>query len=367
MSAAASLGAPWRTVRTPSGDCAIHVGRGLLAKLGTLEAIAGATGVATVADHTTDGLFRETLEGAVRDPARPFARAAFEPGEGRKTLSTAEGILELLVTAGLDRDAVLVACGGGVVTDLAGFVASVFLRGVPWVAAPTTLLAMVDASVGGKTGVDLRAGKNLAGTIHPPRAVVVDLDTLATLPRRERASGLAEVVKIALATDGDLLERISREAASLLGDEGVATEEIVRRAIERKVELVERDETDRGARRALNLGHTTGHALEAATGYGRFLHGEAVAIGLRVACEAATARGTLDSEVTRRVVRLLEALGLPSVWPSDLDAEEVLARARFDKKAARGRLRLVLPTAAGATELVEADLAELVAAARRAR
>lgn len=352
-------------IRAGSGATEVFVGRGLLARLGEVAAIRNASGAGAIFDRTTDGLFRERVESSIRD-ARPFARASFPPGEASKTLGTAESLLETLARARLDRRAAVVGVGGGVVTDVAGLVASLFLRGVDWVAAPTTLLGMVDASIGGKTGVDLRAGKNLAGAFHPPRAVVADLDALDTLPRRDLAGGLAEVVKIALAADADLFAELERIGAGAFDDRR-AMEAIVCRSIDRKAALVEADERDEGPRLALNLGHTTGHALEAATRYERLHHGEAVAVGLRVACECALARGALGAGVRDRVTALLDALGLPSSWPADVAPEEAMAFTLADKKSLGGRLRVVLPTGIGSAAVSESTVEELTRAARAAR
>lgn len=356
----------FRTIATPLGRCEVRVGEGLLARLGELAAIAEATGIALVSDRTTDALFRERIEGALRD-ARPYARASFPPGEPHKTLDTAGSILALLAKARLDRGAVVVAVGGGVVTDLAGFVASVYLRGVRWVAVPTTLLGMVDAAIGGKTGVDLPAGKNLVGTLHPPAAVLADLDALATLPPRERAGGLAEVVKIGAAADSQLFSELEARGAELLACAPGALRGVVEQAIEAKARLVERDERDAGARLALNFGHTAGHALETATGYQRFHHGEAVAIGMRVACELSLARGLLGAADAARLGALLGALGLPFAWPADVDPAAVLPFLANDKKALGGALRAVLLRAIGSASIETAGAEEIAAAIRAAR
>jgi 3-dehydroquinate synthase len=354
---------PFRAITTPAGRCDVFLGSGLLGNLAEVAALREATGIALLCDRNTDRLFRERVEATLRD-ARPFARASFPAGEPNKTLATAGSLLELLAKARLDRGCVIAAVGGGVVTDVAGFVASVYLRGVRWVAVPTTLLGMVDAAIGGKTGVDLRAGKNLAGSFHPPAAVVADLATLDTLPPRERAGGLAEVVKIAIAADPQLFEELERGGKKWVSRPARELESVIARAIEAKARLVEADERDSGPRLALNLGHTTGHALEAATKYQRFHHGEAVAIGIRVACELARARGKLGKGDVARIAKCLAALSLPVAWPADIEPESIRRFLMSDKKALGGALRVVLPTAIGRVVIATAAVDEVIAGLR---
>ncbi len=258
----------------------------------------------------------------------------------------------------MDRDALVLAAGGGVVGDLAGFAAAVLLRGVPFVQVPTTLLAMVDASVGGKTGFDHPAGKNLVGTFHQPSGVVVDLQHLDTLPKRERLCGLAEVAKIALATDAALLARLERDAAALArGDHGVLGP-VVRGAIEAKVRVVRDDERESGLRALLNLGHTVGHALEAHGGYTRWLHGEAVALGTLAEMRASEALGFTSKALVERAEALLSALGLPT----KIEHAELAASWPFvasDKKRVHGALRLPVVTGPGLARLEKVPLEAL--------
>jgi 3-dehydroquinate synthase len=236
------------------------------------------------------------------------------------------------------------ALGGGIVTDTAGFAAAIYLRGVRWVAAPTTLLAMVDAAVGGKTGVNLPQGKNLVGSFWPPGLVVIDVDTLATLPERELCAGLAEVVKSAWIGDHDLLSYIPVPSDRSYGSLRPAEwETLVARSLAVKVAIVEADERESGRRKALNLGHTLGHALEAATGYTRFLHGEAVAWGLEAAAILSRQRGLLSSESEQRLRRAASGLGArPPI--SDLDPDLVCSYIAVDKKRDAQGIGWVLPT-----------------------
>jgi shikimate kinase/3-dehydroquinate synthase len=295
------------------------------------------------------------IETALHPLAIEGTRVTLPPGERHKTLASASTIWDAALGAGIDRDALVLAVGGGVVGDLAGFAASVLLRGVRFLQVPTTLLAMVDASVGGKTGFDHPAGKNLVGTFHQPSGVVVDLQHLDTLPKRERLCGLAEVAKIALATDSNLLARLERDAAALArGDHG-ALGPVVRSAIEAKVRVVRDDERESGHRALLNLGHTVGHALEAQGGYTRWLHGEAVALGTIAEMRASEALGFTSKALVERAEALLAALGLPT----KIEHAELAASWPFvasDKKRVHGAVRLPVVTGPGLARLERVPL-----------
>lgn len=336
-----SLGKPFITIRAASGNCDVYVGSNLLTKITSLESIQKSSGVGIVYDKTTRKLFHGRIFKNTQKNARHAF--AFPAGETNKNLATAERILTFFAENGLDRNCIITAVGGGVATDVGGFVASIFLRGVPWIAAPTTLLGMVDAAIGGKTGVDLTIGKNLAGSFHPPLAVVADLDTLKTLPRRDRAGGLAEIIKIALACDSRLFTDLEKRGRDLLTCDPRELEPIIKKSILAKARLVERDERDTGARLALNLGHTTGHALEAATHYKKFHHGEAVAIGLRVAMDLAVERKLLNIQMRDRAIALLLNCKLPVEIPANLSNATILRSMRLDKKNEGGLLRFILP------------------------
>jgi 3-dehydroquinate synthetase len=246
----------------------------------------------------------------------------------------------------------VVALGGGVIGDLAGFAAATYLRGVPWVGVPTSLLAQVDSSVGGKTGIDLGAGKNLAGAFHQPAGVLVDPRVLATLPARHRRAGLAEVVKMGMAVDAGLFRFCERHVGALAAGEPAALAEAVRRAIRAKARVVLADERERdgGPRTALNLGHTLGHALEAALGYRRLLHGEAVAVGLRAATALSVRTAGLPVAERARLESLLDALGLPRRMPP-LPIARLLAPMARDKKRARAGVRWVLTPRVGSASV----------------
>lgn len=269
-----------------------------------------------------------------------------------------EGLYEL--TPALDRKTLLIALGGGVVGDMVGYVAATYLRGLDYLQVPTTLLAMVDSSVGGKTGVDFREGKNLVGAFHQPRAVVIDPNVLTTLPRREVRAGLAEVVKYGVIQDPELLCYITRQAKLLQDIDPEAIAHVVARSCQLKAEVVTADEREEtGLRAILNFGHTIGHALEGATHYRRYKHGEAVAIGMVSAALIGEEAGVTPKEVTVALREALEALGLPQALPTDISDEALLALTARDKKAVVGEARFVLVEALGTVRLCPVPL-ELV-------
>jgi 3-dehydroquinate synthase len=275
------------------------------------------------------------------------------PGESQKALAVAGRLYDRLAELRADRATLVVPVGGGVVGDLAGFVAATYNRGLPLLMVPTTLLAMVDSSVGGKVGVNHPRGKNLIGAFHQPAGVWIDTAVLSTLPDREYRSGLAEVVKYGAILDADLFAWLEQHAAALLAREPAAVEHVVGRCCRLKADVVEKDEREEtGLRAVLNYGHTFAHAFEAVGGYGAWLHGEAVAAGMVCASRLAERRGLIGSEVTGRQVRLLERFGLPTApaaWPAD----ELIAAMRHDKKATAGRLRFVLPQRLGAVSVFD--------------
>lgn len=268
--------------------------------------------------------------------------------ESRKTLAEVEAMCEVLSSRGVQRDGYVVAIGGGVLTDLAGLAASLYLRGVPWVSVPTTLLAQVDAGLGGKTGANLRAGKNLLGSFHQPRLVVCDPLWLATLPERERWSGLAEVVKCALIAPGDLLERCEATLEKAAAGDAEALAPLIEGAVRVKARIVAQDEREGGMRAFLNFGHTVGHALEAATRYTRFTHGEAVALGLRGALSLT------DFPDKQRAVKLVGRLRIDAAHNLYADQREAALQAMVrDKKARAGSVRFVVLDQLGEPRITE--------------
>jgi 3-dehydroquinate synthase len=280
-------------------------------------------------------------------------------GESQKSLKSAETLYDELVRLRADRRTLIVAVGGGVIGDLAGFVAATFNRGLPLLMVPTTLLAMVDSSVGGKVAVNHPKAKNLIGVFHQPVGVWIDTDTLATLPGRDYKSGLAEVVKYGVILDADFFAWLETHSGAVLRREPQAVRHIVTRSCRLKADVVEKDEREEtGLRAALNYGHTFGHAFETAAGYGGWLHGECVAAGMICASRLAERLGRIGADVTERQRRLLERFGLPTrpePWPT----ANLLATMRSDKKAVAGKMRFVLPSRLGAVELVEVPEADV--------
>jgi 3-dehydroquinate synthase len=340
-------------VRTPSRAYPIVIGPGAITYLKPLldEARCGTTRF-VVSNQTVWSCW-----GTAFQEALPGAEAILVPdGERFKTLPTVSRIYDTLMRAAADRSAVIVTFGGGVVGDMAGFAAATYLRGLAVAHVPTTLLAQVDAAVGGKVGVNLPAGKNLVGAFYQPWAVVADPALLSTLHRREYRAGLYEVIKYGVACDGDLFARIQKDLGPISRRQVTALTPVIADCCRIKAAIVVDDEREAGPRRVLNFGHTVGHALEASTQYRHFLHGEAVAYGMLAACTIAAARGVCAPEVQTAVATLIAQLGpLPPL--SDLSATAQLDIMRRDKKVVEGRLHVVLPTGIGSATVV-ADVSE---------
>lgn len=322
----------------------VHLGAGASTELRD-SLPQGCAAAAVVSDENVAGLHAGKIGQILGERIR-VEIFSFPAGEENKTRRVKEQLEDGMVGSGLGRDCVVVALGGGVTVDLAGFVASTFLRGVPWIAMPTSLLAAVDAGVGGKTGVNTKAGKNLVGTFHQPRAVLIDLDLLATLPPGEVDNGLAEMVKHAVIADGAHLDELEAAAAGLRRLDPAVLADPVRRSVEIKARVVAGDPTEEDLRQVLNCGHTIAHAVEAVSGY-RIGHGRAVAAGLSVEAGIARITGLLDPGEVTRLRAALKNLGLPAAPPEDLEPEALLQATRTDKKGRRGRVRYALPEALG--------------------
>jgi 3-dehydroquinate synthase len=332
----------------------IWIGQRLLGDAARWRAAIRGRHVLVVSNTTVAPLYLERVVAGLDG----FAHAAcvLPDGEAHKTLEHAGEVFAALAALGASRDATVLALGGGVIGDLAGFAAASWMRGIDFVQMPTTLLAMVDSSVGGKTGVNLPAGKNLVGAFHQPRAVVADIATLATLPEREYRAGLAEVVKYGAIGDPAFFAWLEREAAALDARDPRALAKAIAASCRHKAAIVVRDEFEQGERALLNFGHTFGHALETADGYSGLLHGEAVAVGMLLAARLSTALGRAPQADADRLAALLHGLGLPLAPPAH-DARELLDLMRLDKKNLAGRLRLVLWRGIGQAEVV-ADVPE---------
>lgn len=332
-------------VRAPGGSYPVYVQWGALEHLGEVLDRLGLTGaLRVVIDAGVQALHGATLAGALE--GRAVTWHPFAGGEASKSLDTAATIFDELVGARAERRDAVIAVGGGVAGDLGGFVAATYLRGLPLVHVPTSLLSMVDASIGGKVAVNHREGKNLIGAFHQPRAVVADLALLPTLPRRELTSGWAEVLKHALIADADLLAEIEESADQLLALDPEAMTALVGRSVVIKAAVVSEDERESGPRMLLNYGHTIGHGIEAATAYGSYLHGEAVAIGMTAAVRLSHWMGLVEEATVRRQDALLSRFGLPLRAPG-VDRAAVERGMALDKKVAAGRIRWVLLAEAG--------------------
>lgn len=336
---------PELELKHAAGRCKINLSRGLLGDPAAWrEHLTGKILVVTdrnVAGHYLQPLIRTLVEFAPAELILP-------PGEPSKTIENWHAILEKLAAIGAQRDATVIAVGGGVIGDLTGFATASYMRGISVVQVPTTLLAQVDAAIGGKTGFNLAAGKNLVGAFHQPSAVMIDVETLATLNERDYLAGLAEVVKYAAIRDADFVGWLEGHVDPLRRRRTDTLETAVARAAAHKIEVVEADEREAGQRALLNFGHTFGHAIETATGYARYLHGEAVAIGMHLAATLSVRLGTINGAEAQRLTDLLGALGLPTEPPRDIDPAELLGHMRLDKKNRGGKIRLILLDALGA-------------------
>ncbi|RPD87999.1 3-dehydroquinate synthase [Luteimonas sp. 100069] len=332
----------------------IHIGPDLLDDGALLARPLRGRDAMIVSDAHVAPLYADRVAAALQ-AARPdlrIHRHVLPPGEASKTLASFAEVTTALAEARMRRDATLFALGGGVIGDLAGFAAACWMRGIDCVQLPTTLLAMVDSSVGGKTAVDLPQGKNLVGAFHPPRAVIADTAALRSLPARELRAGLAEVVKYGALGDADFLDWLDAHADALLAMDDATLSEAIARSCAHKAAIVARDPFEHGERALLNLGHTFGHAIETEQGYGGVNHGEAVAIGMVLAARLSAMLGLAPAADTQRLRDLLLRLQLPVEVPPGLDAGRLLAHMRLDKKAVAGGLRFVLWRGAGRAEVL---------------
>jgi 3-dehydroquinate synthase len=320
----------------------VHIGAGAIDAEALYRPHLRAGRIAIVTNPVVAGLYLERVKAALaRAGASPAIEIVVEDGEQAKSWPALDRVFDALLAARVGRDGLLVALGGGVVGDLAGFAAAVYQRGIPFIQVPTTLLAQVDSSVGGKTAVNHPRGKNMIGAFHQPAAVIADVGTLATLPARELRAGLAEVIKHGFALEAALVAWLENNIGRLLEREAAALTHVVRRSCELKANVVAADEHESGARALLNFGHTFGHAIELGTGYGVWLHGEAVAAGMVMAAELSVRAGLLPAADAERVRRLVRAAGLPAAGPA-LAPERYLELMAGDKKAAGGRARYVV-------------------------
>jgi 3-dehydroquinate synthase len=337
----------------------IRIGSGVLADAVYWRDAIHGKHVLIVSDENVAPLYAANVQHLMQedDPRLQIALLTLSAGEAHKSLNAVSHVFDALAQLGATRDSCVIALGGGVVGDIAGFAAACWMRGVDFVQMPTTLLAMVDSSVGGKTGVDHAAGKNLIGAFHQPRTVIADVLTLATLPERELRAGFAEVIKIACIGDAEFFDWLVANVDALLTRDAEALTHAIATCCRFKAAVVARDERESGERALLNFGHSFGHAIETEAGYGSLLHGEAVAIGMVMAARMSAQLGMSDDADTQHLGRLLEKFGLPIELPAKLQADALLARMQLDKKNRAGTLRLILWRGIGQAEIVEVDAA----------
>ena len=337
------------SVTAPSAAYEVRIGAGLLSSLGTAVSTAtGARRCMLVSGEQVFPLYGEAALKSLREAGLEAEAVVFPSGENTKSLACYGELLNRLTEAKFSRSDCLAALGGGVTGDLAGFAAATYQRGIPYVQVPTTLLAAVDSSVGGKTAVNLPAAKNQVGAFYQPSLVLCDTATLSTLPERELRSGFAEVIKYAVLGSADLFDTLMRD--------GFSREEVIETCVRMKAEIVAEDEQDRGRRRLLNLGHTFGHAVESRSGY-RLTHGECVAAGMAMICRAAVRMGWLDAASRDALLQLLRRFGLPT--GTEFGPDELTETLLLDKKFSGGRLHLIVPRAIGWCEIVPVTPQEL--------
>jgi 3-dehydroquinate synthase len=339
---------PIFTVKTPQHTYPNVVERGVIGRIA--EFISERAGKLFVV--TTEDVWRLHGEGLKERFAGKLFEVLFFPGgEANKRLAAVEALAEQMMNGGADRSSMVIGFGGGIVTDVSGFLAAIFMRGIPVLQVPTTLLAQVDAGTGGKTGVNLVNGKNLMGSFHQPMAVLIDPDVLSTLPAREYRAGLFEVIKCGIIRDRALFDLLEQQHHEVLSLERAVTDQLIAAAVRIKAEVVTADEREGDLRRILNFGHTIGHAIEAETAYVRLLHGEAVGWGMLAATRLAELTGTLKGNEADRIARVICSYGpLPAIH--DLNPDRLMARLASDKKTLQGKIHFVLPTTIGAVTVM---------------
>ncbi len=338
------------SISVDMGRCrySIHIGQNILGDVGRLlNDENNGNKFIIITSPNINRLYGQKLIDGLDSESLEHGMIIVPDGEKSKSLKEAESLYCKLLEFNADRDSCIIALGGGVIGDLAGFVAATYMRGIPIVHIPTTLLAQVDSSIGGKTGVDLPSGKNLVGAFHQPKMVFSDIDTLKTLPEKDIISGLGEIIKYAIISDPELFGILEENISTIIeGDMEILTE-VITKCSRIKAEVVEEDERDNGKRMILNLGHTLGHAVETITNYDRYGHGEAVAIGTVFAAKVAVNRGILDIAECDRILNLIEFAGLPTSINEISETEKLLEIMQRDKKTKDGRIRLVLPKKIG--------------------
>jgi len=338
------------TVQLNERSYPILIGNGLLDETGRFLKEAGFRGkVAIVTNPTIAQLYLDTVYESLEKSGFAAKPILLPDGEEHKNLNTLTTLYDQLIEARFERGSCILALGGGVVGDIAGFAAATYLRGVPYIQVPTTLLAQVDSSVGGKTAVDHREGKNLIGAFYQPRVVLIDIDVLRTLPRRELIAGLAEVIKYGIIEDAALFRLLEKDVQKLVDLDQELLAQVIETSCAIKARVVEQDEREDDYRAVLNFGHTIGHALEAATGYSQLLHGEAVATGMAKAAALSKHLGYCDDQTLERICQLIAQTGLPLELPSGLNMRNLIEGMEVDKKSAGGKIKFVICAGIGKT------------------
>nr|HID57795.1 3-dehydroquinate synthase [Desulfobacterales bacterium] len=320
----------------------ILIGKGILQQLsGEIEGLGSFNSQIIITDSNVNSLYGQRVLDELESSDANLHLLEIPPGEASKSLNTVIRLAKQLVSLHVDRKSIIIALGGGVVGDLAGFVASIYMRGIPYVQVPTTLLSQVDSSVGGKTGINLEEGKNLLGSFYQPKAVIIELTFLRTLSERDFQNGLAEIIKYGIISDEELFSLLEKESEAIKNRDLGLIEFLVERSCEIKSEVVKKDEKELGLRRILNFGHTLGHALESISDF-RFSHGEAISIGMVAAAKISSKLGYLDDVSCNRIEMAIKRYGLPHCIPADLDTERIFTLIKNDKKALKGRPNFVL-------------------------
>ncbi|WP_428772689.1 3-dehydroquinate synthase [Vibrio sp.] len=341
------------TVSLDERSYPISIGAGLFNDPAQLSFLAGKQNVVVISNVTVAPLYADSILALLQQNGCQAALLELPDGEQYKTLDTFNTVMNFLLEGNYSRDVVILALGGGVIGDLVGFAAACYQRGVDFVQLPTTLLSQVDSSVGGKTAVNHPLGKNMIGAFYQPKAVIIDTHCLSTLPPREFAAGIAEVIKYGIIYDGEFFLWLEQNLDKLYALDEQALSYAIARCCQIKAEVVAQDEKESGIRALLNLGHTFGHAIEAELGYGNWLHGEAVASGTVMAARTAQLQGMIDESQTERIINLLQRAKLPIHTPAEMTFEAFMKHMMRDKKVLAGELRLVLPTDIGSAEVVK--------------
>ncbi|UJF23847.1 3-dehydroquinate synthase [Suttonella sp. R2A3] len=351
------------TVNLPAGKSRsypILIEAGLLARTEAIREHLPAQQICIVTNDTIAPLYSDTLKRALGD--KTVIEVILKDGEAYKNLAAVSSIFDALITARFNRDALIVALGGGVVGDIAGYAAASYQRGIACVQIPTTVLSQVDSSVGGKTGVNHPQGKNMIGAFHQPQAVLIDINVLETLPAREFSAGLAEVIKYGLINDAPFFAWLENHLDKIMAKDADTLREMIAHCCQNKADVVAADERESGQRALLNLGHTFGHAIESLTGYKRYLHGEAVSIGMVMAALLSEQLGHIEVADTQRIIDLLDRANLPIVLDADLSPDAIYQAMLLDKKVAQGQLRLIIMQHFGQCVIAGASQAEILKA-----